>query len=87
MPSLGGSSGTQTSEISGNSLEAQNALRSANNYLNTMPFSYNGLIKQLEYEGYSHAAATYAASHCGADWNLQAKLAAKKYLSITIFRY
>jgi hypothetical protein len=63
----------------------KNALRSANSYLNVLAFSYNGLIKQLEYEGYSTEDATYAADHCGADWNEQAAKSAKSYLSSMSF--
>lgn len=46
-----------------------------------MPFSYTGLIEQLEYEQYSHDDAVYAADNCGADWNEQA---AKKHKAIWI---
>lgn len=58
----------------------KNALREANSYLRTMPFSKNGLINQLEYEGYSHEDAVYAVERCGADWNEQAALQAASYL-------
>ena len=50
-----------------------------------MPFSYTGLIKQLEYEKYSHEDAVYAADNCGADWNEQAAKAAKDYLDVMSF--
>ena len=50
-----------------------------------MAFSHDGLIKQLEYEGYSTEDATYAADHCGADWNEQAAKSAKNYLSAMSF--
>lgn len=63
----------------------QNALGSAETYLKTMPFSYENLIRQLEFEGYTKEEATYAADHCGADWNEQAAKAAKQYLSIMPF--
>ena len=62
-----------------------NALESAQLYLETMPFSYNGLIEQLEYEGYSTEDATYATDNCGADWNEQAVKSAKSYLDIMPF--
>ena len=65
--------------------EQINALNSANAYLNTMPFSYTGLIEQLEYEGYSNEAATYAADNCGADWNEQAALTAQSYIDLMSF--
>ncbi len=63
----------------------KNALRSAKQYLDVMPFSYTGLIKQLEYEKYSHEDAVYAADNCGADWNEQAAKAAKNYLDVMSF--
>ena len=50
-----------------------------------MPFSYSGLIKQLEFEGYSTEDATYAADNCDADWNEQAVKKAKQYLETTAF--
>lgn len=37
-----------------------------------MPFSYDGLISQLQYEGFSYEQATYGVDNCGADWNSQA---------------
>lgn len=72
---------------SGPSVGETNALSSAEDYLLLMPFSYNGLIEQLEYEGYTHAEATYAADNCGADWYAQALEEAKDYLSLMSFSY
>lgn len=63
----------------------QNALSSAKDYLNVMPFSYSGLIDQLKYEGYSDDEAKYGADNCGADWNEQAAKAAQNYLEIMSF--
>ena len=65
----------------------QNALRTAHQYLRTMPFSYKGLVEQLEYEKYSHDDAVYAADNCGADWNEQAKKDAAAYLKIMGFSH
>lgn len=62
-----------------------NALNLAIAYLNVMPFSLNGLIEQLEYEGCSYEDAKYAADNCGADWKEQAFLMGKKYLEIYNF--
>lgn len=70
---------------SGSSLGEENALASAKLYLNQMAFSYNGLIEQLEYEGYTNSEAVFAANNCGADWNEQAVIAAKNYLSLMPF--
>lgn len=85
------SSETQTSNAHPNdnkstaTLGEINALRAAKNYLNTMPFSYSGLIEQLEFEGYTTSEATYAANNCGANWNEQAAKAAKNYLRLMPF--
>lgn len=62
-----------------------NALKMANQYLSTMPFSRSGLIDQLEYEQFSHSDAVYAVDNCGADWNLQAAKMAKNYLNTMSF--
>jgi hypothetical protein len=43
------------------------------------------LIEQLEFEGYSHSEAVYAADNCGADWNEQAVKKAKQYLEHSSF--
>lgn len=63
----------------------QNALGTARDYLNYTAFSYSGLIKQLDYEGYSSEEAKYGADNCGADWNQQAAKCAKSYLEYTSF--
>ena len=65
----------------------KNALKSAESYLNFAAFSYEGLIKQLEFEKYSHEEAVYAADNCGADWKEQALKSAKSYLDYTAFSY
>jgi len=63
----------------------KNALRSAKAYLETIPFSHDGLVEQLEYEGYSHEEAIYGADNCGADWNEQAAKSAEAYLDMMAF--
>ena len=67
------------------SLEYQNALSKAHDYLSFTSFSYSGLISQLEYEQFSTEAATYAADNCGADWNEQAAKKAQSYLDFSSF--
>lgn len=52
-----------------------------------MPFSYSGLIDQLQYEGFSLEDATYGADNCGADWMVQAEKSAKNYLDMTAFSH
>lgn len=65
----------------------QNALESAQSYLRYMAFSRDGLIDQLEYEGFTTSEATYAVDNCGADWNEQALESANSYLSHMAFSY
>lgn len=67
--------------------EYQNALTKADDYLRYSSFSYTGLISQLEYEGCTTEAATYAADNCGADWYEQASKTASDYLSFSAFSY
>lgn len=62
------------------SFEAQNAYRSACDYLDFMAFSRDGLIKQLTYEGYSKESATEAVDLLKVDWKEQAARSAKEYL-------
>lgn len=65
--------------------EQLNALASAESYIDLMGFSYSGLIDQLEFEGYSTEAATYAADNCGADWNEEAAESAQSYMDVMSF--
>ena len=50
-----------------------------------MGFSKSGLIKQLEFDGYSSGDATYAAENCNVNWNEQAAKSAKNYLDTMPF--
>lgn len=63
----------------------KNARRSAADYLDLTAFSRTGLIKQLEYEGFSQGDAAYAVDAMNADWNAQAAKSAAQYLDLTSF--
>ena len=63
----------------------RNAAQKAKEYLNVMPFSHSGLVKQLEYEGFTPDEAVYGADNCGADWYAQAVKAANSYLELMPF--
>ena len=63
----------------------KNALSKALSYLDYSAFSREGLIEQLEYEGYSHEEAVYGVNNCEADWNKQAALKAQSYLDYSAF--
>lgn len=62
-----------------------NAVNRAKSYLDYTAFSRQGLIEQLEYEGFSNADATYGADHSGADWMEQAAKKAESYLEYSSF--
>ena len=76
---------TPTVQSSSPTLAQQNALKSAESYLNYTSFSRTGLIKQLEFEGYSNADATYAVDHVKVNWNEQCAKTAESYLNYTSF--
>ena len=63
----------------------EQALKKALDYLNYTAFSYTGLVKQLEYEGFSHSEAVYGADNCEANWNEQAARKAHEYIDYTSF--
>jgi len=63
----------------------KNARESAESYLRYSAFSRVGLIKQLEFEKYSTADATYAVDSLSVNWNEQAANSAKSYLDYSSF--
>lgn len=71
-------------EIPG-TVSQKNAIRAAKHYLENMPFSEKGLIKQLAYEGYSEEDATFAVQNLNIQWNKVAVIAAKQYLENQAF--
>ena len=77
--------GTKVSTSIKESVNQLNAKRKASSYLSISAFSRESLIKQLEFEGFNTADATYGVDAQKADWNAQAAKAAKNYLSITSF--
>lgn len=72
---------------SGATAQQKKALSRAKSYLGSSAFSHQGLVKQLEYEKFSHEDAVYGADHCGADWNAQALKKAKSYLNSSAFSH
>lgn len=69
------------------SSERQNALEAAQNYLSTMSFSKEGLIKQLRFEGYPAGDAKWAVNSVDVDWNEQAALKAEEYMDTAPFSH
>lgn len=63
----------------------ENALQSAENYLDLMAFSKSGLIEQLEFEKYSTEDAKFAVDSLDVDWSEQAARSAEEYLDSSSF--
>jgi hypothetical protein len=63
----------------------EQALESAQSYVDTMGFSKAGLLDQLTSsagEGFSQADAQYAVDHVHADWNSEAVESAQAYMDM-----
>lgn len=67
------------------SRESKNALKSAEQYLNFMSFSKQGLYDQLLYEKYPEDAAQYAVDNVVTNWNENALESATQYLEFMAF--
>lgn len=67
------------------SVGQKNALAKAKSYLAYTSFSYKGLIKQLEFEGFSYEEALYGVDNCDVDWKEQAAKKAKSYMDYSSF--
>lgn len=63
----------------------EQAVASAQLYIDLTPFSESGLIDQLVFEKYSKADAQFAVEHIDVDWKAQAALSAENYLEMTAF--
>lgn len=72
-------------EAEDGTVSQQNAQQAAENYLDYTAFSKPGLIKQLVFEKYSKADATWAVDQISVNWNNQAAKAAENYLDFTSF--
>ncbi len=80
------SSNTESEESNvSESAGQKNARKSAESYLDYQAFSRTGLIKQLEFEGYSTEDSTYGVDSLNADWNDQSAKSAKSYLEYSSF--
>ncbi|HKE71709.1 MAG TPA: Ltp family lipoprotein, partial [Nocardioidaceae bacterium] len=75
-------------QTSGYTTAQENAIASAEDYLDYQAFSRTGLIHQLSSkygEGFSKSDAIFAVNHIDVDWNEQAAKAAKDYLNFDSF--
>lgn len=59
----------------------EQAVGTAEDYLNGQSFSRKGLIEQLQFEGFSAKDATFGVDHVTVNWNAQAVEVAKGYLN------
>ena len=63
----------------------KNARKKAESYLRFSAFSREGLIDQLEYEGFTNEDSVYAVDKLNVDWNEQAAKKAESYLDFSSF--
>jgi hypothetical protein len=75
----------QAREEKRQAIETENALATAESYLDSSGFSRSGLIEQLEFEGFSTEAATAAVDSLGVNWNKQAARTAESYMDSSSF--
>jgi hypothetical protein len=69
-------------EDQGLSMGQQQAVESAQSYLDMGGFSRKALIEQLVFEDFSKAEAEFAVDYIGPDWNAQAAQSAQNYLDM-----
>lgn len=75
----------QNQKIENATIGEKNALDKAKSYLDYTAFSKEGLIEQLEFEGFTNAEAKFGADNCGANWKEQAAKKAKQYMEYSSF--
>lgn len=63
------------------------AYRKALDYISIIPFSAQGLVEQLEYEGFTESESQSAVDALNVDWDEQALLKAQSYLNTSSFSY
>lgn len=63
----------------------EQAVGKAKSYISLTAFSHSGLVKQLEFEGFSNEDAEVAVDNIEVDWNEQAGKKAESYLDLTSF--
>ena len=82
--SVQGDNENQENEIS-MTIGQRNALEKAEDYLRYSAFSREGLIDQLEYEGFEENDIIFAVDNVEVDWNEQCYKKAKSYLQYSSF--
>lgn len=81
------SNSSQDSEkdVSSLTVNQENALKKAKQYIKVLPFSKSGLIQMLESEGFSTEDAIIAVDNMKVDWLKQAELKVEQYLTVMGF--
>lgn len=67
------------------SVSQQNAADKAGEYLSLMGFSRDGLVAQLEFDGFPAEDAQWAVDNIEVDWNEQAAKKAQEYMAVMSF--
>ena len=75
----------EADRIASETMGQKNATAKAKSYLKSQAFSRQGLIEQLEYEGFSAEDSTYGTDYSGADWYEQAVKKGASYLKSQSF--
>lgn len=65
--------------------QQRNAVKKAKQYLDYSAFSRSGLVKQLTFEGFANADATFAVDYLNPNWVEQAKKKAAEYMGYSSF--
>lgn len=73
---------TDTSKESVDQSTLPDPINTALKYLDSTGFSKDGLIRQMEHDGYETGRAQRAIQQIGPDWNEQAAKAAESYLRV-----
>lgn len=76
---------TTVDPFAGETVSQKNARRKAAEYLDYSAFSHSGLVKQLEFEGFSTQDAIYGVDAVNADWFEQAAKKAAEYMNYSSF--
>lgn len=71
----------------GNTSADGDAVSAAEDYLSFMAYSYDGLVEQLEYDGFSREEAKAAVDSLEIDWDAQAAKAAREHIEYSPYSH
>lgn len=81
------STSTTTTNADGETRSQEYAVTMAKAYLSAIPYSRNGIIKQLEECDISYEDAVYGVDKCNEDWYKNARVSAEKHLNFSNYSY